>query len=134
MFEFLTTTLGAAIKSLATKAVTGPVEGMARKALKRVDEQPIDQATAAVQKAVEAARRDLVNDYWAGEDELSRDVVRLLRHPPFAETVAAGDLHRSRRAAPGSRRSPRPAAARQPAAGGAQPPGREPAGDRRGQP
>ncbi len=87
MVEFLTTTLGAAIKSLATKAVSSPVEGMARRALKAVDGKPVDEATAAVGKAVEAARRDLVNDYWAGEDALSRDVVTLLRHPPFAEAV-----------------------------------------------
>ncbi len=94
MFDFLTVTLGAAIKSLATKAVTGPVEGMARKALKAVDGRPLDQATVAVGKAVEAARRDLVNDYWAGEDALSRDVVTLLRHPPFAEAVVRRLLFR----------------------------------------
>lgn len=94
MIESLTTILSSAIKSLATKAVTGPVEGMARKALDAVDGQPAGEAAAAVRKAVEAARRDLVNDYWAGEDALSRDVVTLLRHPPFAEAVVRKLLSR----------------------------------------
>ncbi len=59
MFELLTTTLAAAVKSLAVKGVTGPVESVAKKALAKVNARPMDQATAAVTKAVEAARRDL---------------------------------------------------------------------------
>ncbi|MCP3964057.1 MAG: SUMF1/EgtB/PvdO family nonheme iron enzyme [bacterium] len=94
MLEFLTTTLGAAIKSLAVKAVTGPAEKVARKALAGVDGKPVSEATAAVQRAVEAARKELVNDFWAGEDDLSRDVVTLMRHPPFAEAVVRRLLFR----------------------------------------
>ncbi len=94
MFEVLTTILTKAIESLAIKSVTSPVEGLARKALEEVEGQPADAATAAIRKAVEAAQKDLINEYWAGEDALSRDVVTLLRHPPFAEAVVKQLLFR----------------------------------------
>ncbi len=104
MLEFLTSILGATIKSLATKALSGPLEKLARKALRKVDAQPLESATAKVDAAVEAAREELVNEVWAGEEELGREVVELLRHPPFTEEVARRllfrgqtDVHRLRR-------------------------------------
>ncbi len=92
--ELVTAILGAAGKSLATKAVTGPTEKLARKALASLDAQPLGEAAVAVRKAVEAARKDLIGVYWKEEDALGRDVVTLLEHPPFAEEVARRLLFR----------------------------------------
>ncbi len=94
MGEVLTSILGGAAKALATKAITSPAEALARKTLKQVDGQPVDAATMAVSKAVEAARKDLIDHYWAGEDALSRDVVTKLEHPPFAEALVKKLLFR----------------------------------------
>jgi hypothetical protein len=79
--------LSGTVEALAGKTLEGAAGKLAERFRSGVEDRSLEQAAAAVRQAVEAARADLVEDFWAGEDEHSRDVVELLRHPPFAEEV-----------------------------------------------
>jgi formylglycine-generating enzyme required for sulfatase activity len=88
MFEALIATFfGTAGKAVTGKAVNASLEAVAEGVRKQLAGQEASAAQKAVAQAVEAARREIRDRYFGGEDELSRDVVKLLDHPPFAQDV-----------------------------------------------
>ncbi|MDY7095574.1 MAG: SUMF1/EgtB/PvdO family nonheme iron enzyme [Acidobacteriota bacterium] len=83
----LSAAVGGTVEALAGKGLEGPLATRTETVRQKIGGQPAGVAGEAVRRAVNEARLEVRDEYFAGEDEHSREVVALLDHAPFAQEV-----------------------------------------------